>query len=387
MADLADDLAGLRLIKGFSAEDERATKVATRFADIYRNQMAYARSIADERAVLQWTAAVATAVALYGAVRVIDVPPTDALALILAYARLLQISLRGLSSWRQLSNATAALQAYDETLRACRQAAEPSPRTPSPLPPLTDALRLDGLSVSYQGDRDGEEQRALSDISADIPAGRVTALVGPSGAGKSTLIDLIAGLTVADKGHILIDGVPLTPDDRATWRRHVAVVPQDPFLFHDTIAANLRLSCPNADEEAMWQALEAAAVADVVRKLPLGLDTVTGPRGTLLSGGERQRIVLARALMRQPELLILDEATASLDDATEQLVAETIKGLRGRCTTLLVAHRPGTIRHADHVLLLKNGRLAAAGPLETVRQDVEALLGLAGLPSAPRSGA
>lgn len=378
MADLADDLAGLRLIKSFSAESVRASKIAGRFAAIRRNQMAYMRAMATERATLHATAATATALALYGAVSVLDVPPTEALVLIVAYARLLQVSLRGLSSWRQLNNATAALHAYDETLRMCRAAAEPTLHDAAQLPSLKRAVRLDGVSVSYAGESNDDApcRPALSHIDAEIPVGRITALIGPSGAGKSTLTDLIAGLTTPDSGRILVDDTPLTPDTRAPWRRRVAVVPQDPFLFHDTIANNLRLSHPETTEDDMWKALEAASVADVVRALPEGLETVAGPRGARLSGGERQRIVLARALLRNPEVLVLDEATSSLDRATEHLVGEAIRTLRGRCTTLIVAHRLDTIRHADTVLLLDDGRLVAAGPLAAIRDDVERVLGL-----------
>ena len=375
-ADLADDLAGLRVIKSFSAEQRRVTKISARFTDIRCNQMAYVRAIATERATLQSAAAVASALALFIAVSIIKVPPAEALVLIIAYARLLQLSLRAISSWRKLSDATAALQSYDETLQMCSTSVEPISHTATTLPTMKRKLSLESISVSYLADDEMSHRPALMNITADIPKGAITALIGPSGAGKSTLTDVIAGLIVADSGRMLVDNMPLSTSDRTQWRRRIALVPQEPFLFHDTIASNLRLSYPEATEAEMWEALEAASVADVVQNLPNGLETIAGPRGDSLSGGERQRIVLARALIRRPEILILDEATSSLDKMTEKLVAETLNELKGRCTILVVAHRLETIRHADKVLLLDNSRLVADGSFEDISEDIERVLGV-----------
>ncbi|CCG43060.1 ABC transporter ATP-binding protein [Magnetospirillum molischianum] len=368
-ADLADDLAGLRIVKSFGAEAMRASGMAARFGAVRRNQIAYMRMQSSERAILHVAAALAAAATLYLAVVVLQVPLAAALVLILAYGRLLQTALRGLAYWRQLAAAVAALAVYRETLDMCREAAEPLLPSSTAAPPLRDAIRLRGVSLSYcRGD---ERRVALECIQADVPANRITALIGPSGSGKSTLADLLSGLTTPDHGDILIDGTPLVSGLRGAWRRRVSVVPQDPFLFHDTIAANLRLAQPDADDQALWNVLDAAAAVDFVRALPQGLNTEVGDRGIRLSGGERQRIVLARALLRQPDLLILDEATASLDGETEALVAQTLASLRGHCTVLVVAHRPSTVCAADHVLLLDAGRLVAAGSWDEVRRQAE----------------
>jgi ATP-binding cassette subfamily C protein len=269
----------------------------------------------------------------------------------------------------------AALASYDETLTLCRDVAEPI--TSADAPELHHGMRFSRVSVTYgQGD---DTRTGLDGVDAELPAGKITAVIGPSGAGKSTLADLVSGLTVPDSGEILIDDVPLVSGLRRVWRQRVAVVPQDPFVFHDTIAANLRLARPEADDAALWQALEEAAVADVVRAMPLGLNTVVGDRGARLSGGERQRVVLARALLRWPALLVLDEATASLDGETEAVVARTLASLRGTCTVLVVAHRPSTVRAADHVLLLEAGRLIAAGSWPEVRRVAGPRLAVLGM--------
>lgn len=377
MADLADDLAGLRGIKAFGAEEFRAATIAGRFGAVRRNLLGYQRTRAGEQAVLQVVAALAAAGVLALAVTVLNLPMAEALVLVVAYARLLQTALKALVSWRQLTGAVAALSSYDEILTLCRGEEEPQAESGMAAPVRPGrAITLAGVTVRHDGD---EAPAALEAIDAVLPAGRTTAVIGPSGAGKSTLADLISGLISPDAGQILIDGKELTANLRHSWRRQVAVVPQDPFVFHDTIAANLRLARPDADEAALWRALEAAALQNMVRALPDGLETVVGDRGIRLSGGERQRLVLARALLREPALLVLDEATASLDSETEAVVAATLAGLAGRTTVLVIAHRPSTVRHADHVLVLEAGRLAASGSWHEVTRALPARLGALGM--------
>jgi len=189
------------------------------------------------------------------------------------------------------------------------------------------------------------------------------------------------GLAAPAEGSLLVDGTPLDAATRVAWRSRIGYVPQDPFLFHTTVRANLTLARPEAEEAELWRALEEAAVADTVRALPRGLDTMVGDRGTRLSGGERQRVALARALLRRPDLLVLDESTASLDAETEALVAEALRRLHGRLTVLVVAHRPSTVSAADHVLVLEGGRLLASGSWQEVRAAAGnrvAALGMAG---------
>jgi ATP-binding cassette subfamily C protein len=204
------------------------------------------------------------------------------------------------------------------------------------------------------------EPPALRDLTLDIAAGRTTAIVGPSGAGKSTLADLIIGLLQPTSGQLYVDGTPLGPERLPSWRSRIGYVSQDTVLLHDTVRANLAWARRGATETELWQAIRLAA-ADFVGELPHGLDTVVGERGVLLSGGERQRLALARALLRRPEVLILDEATSSLDSENELRIQEAIEGLHRRLTILIITHRLSTIRSADIIYVLDQGRIVESG--------------------------
>ncbi|GIQ63566.1 hypothetical protein PACILC2_21340 [Paenibacillus cisolokensis] len=209
----------------------------------------------------------------------------------------------------------------------------------------------------------------MRNVNLFIPANRMTAIVGKSGAGKSTLIDLLMGLIEPDSGRIEADGESYTGARAAALRRSVSYVAQDPYLFHATIRENLLLVAPGESEERLWEALRQAAADDFVRKLPDGLDTVIGDRGIRLSGGERQRIVLARALMRKPSVLVLDEATSALDAENEALIAETLERLKGSMTIIVIAHRFSTIRHADRVVVLERGEVVQQGELRQLARE------------------
>lgn len=354
--DLADDLAGMRVIRGLGVEAERARRFAGRMLAVRRSQAAHQRDAGLARAATQAVTALAAAMAVWFAVRVLALPLPDTLVLMIAFARLLSAGLRIQEAWRTVLHALPAHQAAMALLARCREAAEPDAAAEAP-PALSEAIRLEGVAFRYGVD----DPPALAGIDATIPARAVTALVGPSGAGKSTLADLLLGLIGPDQGRMLVDGRALDGPARRAWRRRAGMVPQDPFLFHDTIRANLAMAAPEASEDALWAALGRAAAADFVRALPGGLDTVVGDRGGLLSGGQRQRLALARALLPEPDLLILDEATSALDNEHERRVLEALDGLRGRLTVVIVAHRPSTARWADHVVALDAGRVVAEG--------------------------
>jgi ATP-binding cassette, subfamily B, bacterial len=201
----------------------------------------------------------------------------------------------------------------------------------------------------------------LSGVSLTARAGETIALVGPTGAGKSTLVNLLVRFYEFGEGEIVIDGMPVRQIPRRELRRNIAVVTQETFLFNGTTAENLLVGKPDATDDEMWRVLEAANAADFVRRLPKGLHSPVGERGIRLSVGEKQRISIARALLKNPPILILDEATASVDTATEALIQQALDRLMEHRTSFVIAHRLSTVRHASQILVLERGRIIERG--------------------------
>jgi ATP-binding cassette subfamily C protein len=249
-------------------------------------------------------------------------------------------------------------------------AAEPPERPPSMPIALERQVELRDVTYRYPG---GTEP-ALRDVTLTIPAGRVTALVGSSGAGKSTIADLVLLLATPERGALLLDGAPLSTEHRDAWRASVGYVPQETHLFHDTIRENVRWVAPSASDAEVLEALRMAGASALLARLPNGLDTLVGDRGTLLSGGERQRLALARALLRRPRLLVLDEATSALDPESERAIRQTISSLTPAVTVLTITHRLTSARQADHVVVLDHGAVVAEGPWEALLEGQDSRL-------------
>ena len=209
--------------------------------------------------------------------------------------------------------------------------------------------------------RYGTDAPVLTDVSFRLAKGQVLAIVGPSGAGKTTLVDLLPRFQEPESGRIYVDGVPLDTLQRASLRALLGVVSQDTVLLNDTVHANIAFGSPRATRAQVEAAARAANAAEFIAGLPAGYDTVLGERGTRLSGGQRQRISIARALLRDPPILILDEATSALDAESERLVQDAIERLMQDRTVLVIAHRLATVRHADLILVLDSGRVVEHG--------------------------
>ncbi|MFM8841983.1 MAG: ABC transporter ATP-binding protein [Actinomycetota bacterium] len=226
--------------------------------------------------------------------------------------------------------------------------------------PRADEISLASLESAARSDL-VESGEVLKGISFSIPAGTMTALVGPSGAGKTTISALIPRLYDVTTGAIKVGGVDLRDLALQELRDAIGVVAQDPHLFHETIAANLRYAKPDADESEMRQACAAAQIIDLIDSLPQGFDTVVGERGHRLSGGEKQRLAIARVLLKKPRIVILDEATAHLDSENERLVHSALtEALAGR-TSIVIAHRLSTVKAADQILVLAEGKIVEQG--------------------------
>lgn len=242
-----------------------------------------------------------------------------------------------------------------------------------PLTANAGTVKLENVGFKY--DRESEDW-TLQNISFEARSGELVALVGPSGAGKTTITYLIARLYDADAGRVLIDGVDVTQIKLADLHRSVGMVTQETYLIHTTIGENLRLARPEASQDELIAACKAAAIHDHISSLPEGYDTIVGERGYKLSGGEKQRIAIARAILKNPPILILDEATSALDTETERQIQDSLANLMQGRTTFAIAHRLSTIVRADQILVVRDGQIVEHGRHEELMAHGQVYAGL-----------
>ncbi|VCU70048.1 Putative multidrug export ATP-binding/permease protein [Pigmentiphaga humi] len=349
-----ENLAGMRLAKTLGIEAGFLRQFEDSAAALRRQVLRFGISNGLSQACFQ----VSGAILLVGYLAIglwWGTPVPVLLTLVLVFSRLIP---QFMAAHQQLHHWLHAMPVWQQTqvlLEECRLHAEPAAQASRPFA-AERVIEVRGVRVLH-----GERERpALDGVSLALPVRSTTAVMGASGAGKSTLADVLAGLVAPDQGQLLVDGQEISGAARHAWRAQVAYVPQDAFLFHDTIRANLLCAAPQASEDDLARALERAA-AGFVAQLPQGLDTVVGDGGVRLSGGERQRIALARALLRRPSLLILDEATSALDMENERRIRHAIEQLHGDLTVLIIGHRIATLEHADQVAVLEHGRVKACG--------------------------
>ncbi len=363
---IQESLAGIKLTKILGTEARHLEHFRQTTQQLRDEQLRFQASTSLSRAGFQIGGGLLLAAYLYAGLTLALTPLPELLVLVMVFARLIPLFLSAHQDYHHWLHAMPALGEAERLLDACRQAAEPDAGADAPPIPVLESIDLEGVTLRYEG----RDQAALDGISLRFPAHTTTAIMGPSGAGKSTLADVLMGLLTPDSGAVKVDGTEIDPARRMAWRRSVAYVPQDVFLFHDSIRANLLWGDARATETEMAEALRRAA-ADFVFELPLGLDTMVGDGGLRLSGGERQRIALARALLRRPSLLILDEATSALDTGNEARIRRAIEQLHGSLTAVIIGHRLPTLEHADQVIVLDAGTVKAQGSWAAVRQHTE----------------
>ncbi len=252
--------------------------------------------------------------------------------------------------YRELSVNEPFFLSLQSTIRQAAQARESAHGTQSPPQGLVD-IKLEQISFSY------DTNQVFDNASLTIPAGKLTVFKGPSGVGKSTLIDILLGLQEPSSGCVMVGEIPLSDITLTDWRRKIGYVPQEVALFHDTVFENVVMGDGRITESDVRAALQSVGALDFVSALPQGLATPLGERGTRLSGGQKQRIAIARALVRNPELLILDEATTALDPESEQAIVDVVLQLRGTTTILAVSHQPVMVRAADVEYRLHGGKV------------------------------
>jgi len=356
-AEAEENIGGVRVVKAFAQEPRQLRRFSRAVARVFEQSMVSTRLrafyspfigflpqlglaallLVGGRQAINGTITVGEFIAFYGYVLMLT-GPMRWLGMALGMAQ------------RAVASGARVFELLD---RAPRLTAAPDAR---PLGPGGGRVELRGLTFGYDGD-----EPVLRDIDLDVEAGKTVALVGPTGSGKTTLVMLIPRLYDVSEGAVLVDGVDVRDLDPASLRGEVAVVSDDAFLFSAPLGENIAYARPDATEEEIRRAAERAGLSELLEELPEGLDTLVGERGHTLSGGQRQRVAIARALLAEPRILILDDATSSVDATTESRIKSALADVMEGRTTFVIAHRLSTIALADEIVVLEDGEIAARG--------------------------
>ncbi|MBI1871126.1 MAG: ABC transporter ATP-binding protein [Chlamydiae bacterium] len=347
-------LDGVKLAKSYNRTSHYLEHYTHLNNQLRLSQFAFYSNQRNIQLLFKLMSAVIFSFIFYIAVHFFHVSTVSMLALMMIYARLLPCVSNLQQNYLRVLNIAPVFSELCAMQSSFNKAQEERDEKNVPLP-FHHTISLENVSYHY------DHMAAVKSVSCEFKKNTTTAIVGPSGAGKSTLADLLLGLLIPTEGKIKVDGSSLEEPHLSSWRNLISYVPQETFLFNDTIRANLLWAALQVSDQDLWHSLRQAAAADFVTQLPNGLDTFIGERGIHLSGGERQRLAIARALLRHPKILLLDEATSSLDSQNEELIFTTLQTLHGTMTLILIAHRFSTIRAADHVLVLNQGQLVEQG--------------------------
>jgi ATP-binding cassette subfamily B protein len=361
LADVAtvaeENIVGVHVVKAFAQEPAEEQKFRGRSEAVFRKTIEANRQRAFYVPLISFVPMIAQAAVLLVGARMVSHGTLSAGSFIAfnLYLAMLVTPLRSLGMWiGQAQRATAAGERIFEVMDEPEEIA--APPGAADLPPGPGHVRFEGVGFEYLGDRP-----VLRDVDLDVPAGRVIALIGHTGSGKTTLTSLVPRFYDATTGRVTIDGVDVRDVTLTSLRGEIGVISQDPFLFSATVRENITFGAPNLTDEEVERVARLAQAHEFVERLPDGYDTVIGERGITLSGGQRQRLAIARALAVDPRVLILDDATASVDASTEARIRLGLREAMRERTTLIIAHRLSTIALADEIVVLDDGRIAARG--------------------------
>jgi len=356
-AALQDKLAGIRVVQAFEREEEELRRFRGVSQDYLQERIGAIRMWSMFFPALHFLSALGGALVLgFGAQMVVNEQLTlGTLVAFLSYI---------VSFYEPVRRLTEVDNTFQQAIAAGERIFELLD-TQSEIESAPDALQLDEIKGDIRFDhvhfRYGDGDKVLDDVTFHLAPGEVVALVGPSGAGKTSIANLLCRFYDPDRGRVLVDGYDLRRLEVQSLRRHIAVVLQDTFLFNTTVCDNLRYGHPDASDEEMVDAARAAYAHEFIEEMPEGYDTPIGERGVKLSGGQKQRLALARAILADPRILILDEATSSVDAEAEYLIQQALEEvLKGR-TALVIAHRLSTIRDADKIIALEDGHIREVG--------------------------
>lgn len=340
-------LDGMKTIKSFGMQNENKKVFRKQSNQVSRNYLQAIRSYADVKLLFDVGTVIVLAFIVFVLIEVVKLPTASLFLLIYLFVRMIPRFSTVQRAYQYFINMLPAFDNVNGLEEQFLGNSESEERDNGSLE-FKKSIKLENVSFSYMD----EDHFTLTNLNLEIPIGKTIALAGPSGAGKSTVADLVMGLISPDQGTVTVDGKPITHSYVASWRNRIGYVAQETFIFNETIRFNLKLASPDASEDDLKEALKMAAAYGFVSKLPEGMDTVIGDRGVRLSGGERQRLALARALLRKPSLLIMDEATSNLDSENEKKILRAIDDIHGEVTILMIAHRISTIKNADFIYLI-----------------------------------
>jgi ATP-binding cassette, subfamily B, bacterial MsbA len=357
---LDETLGGLRVIKAFNAEKLLQSKFfkTNNHLNHLRNKIMFRRDMASPMSELLGVL-VLCCILYFGGQMVLNqkiLQPEGFIAYIAIFTQIINPAKSLSTAFYNAQRGSAAIKRVEEILNADIVIKEPE--NPEPITSFVHSIEFRDVSFSYEG------TEVLHHINLTINKGKTIALVGSSGAGKSTMADLIPRFHDVSKGELLVDGINIKKYSLHALRGMMSIVTQEPVLFNDTITANIALGTPDASMQAIEEAAKVANAHQFIVQKEEGYETNIGDRGSKLSGGERQRITIARAVLKNPPVLILDEATSSLDTESERLVQEAINNMMQNRTCVVIAHRLSTIRHADEIIVLQKGSIVERGTHE-----------------------
>jgi subfamily B ATP-binding cassette protein MsbA len=362
LSQMEETLTGLRIIKGFNAEQKVKKQFYGLIDDIFgiKNRISYRRDLASPISEFLGVT-ILSGVLWFGGNLVLNgdiLSPGSFITYVALFSQIINPAKALSQAVYNVNRGTATLDRLNEILEAPVTVNDIA--DPMQLNEFKDSISFENVGFSYQDDS------ILHNINLTVKKGKLVALVGSSGAGKSTLADLVPRFHDVSEGQLLIDGINIKNYSLHSLRKQISIVTQEPILFNDTIAANIALGKPEATEDEIISAAKIANAYDFIIKKEGGFNSTIGDRGSKLSGGERQRLTIARAVLKNPPILILDEATSALDTESEKLVQDAINNMMQNRTSIVIAHRLSTIRHADEIIVMQKGKIVERGNHETL---------------------
>jgi len=357
-SNVEETISGVRLIKAFTARNMMIKKFQDEISRYAKIMISVAKRTDLASPFSEFMGiAIVTGILLLGGIEVLDkdsdITASQFITFIIVFARIMQPAKAIAASYTVIQRGLASGERVFEIIDAKSDIVDAPDAIIAPV--IQESIEFKNVRFSY------EKDRVLNNINIKIPKGKTVALVGSSGAGKSTIADLIPRFYDPEEGEILLDGINIKKYTLDSFRKQMGVVTQESYMFNDTIFNNIAFGIEDAKEEDVINAAKIANAHDFILETPKGYQSTVGERGSKLSGGQRQRLSIARAIMKNPPILILDEATSSLDSESERLVQDALSKLMANRTSIVIAHRLSTIQHADYILVLEKGKVVEQG--------------------------